>query len=116
MTSQRVVIIGAGAAGLAAASRLFRSGLQSVTVLEASDRIGGRVHSVDVDYQSSKTTEDERRHTIELGAQWVHGKVGNVSFELASKEGLLEDENVEEENLTGEFDGLNFDFNKKIIT
>jgi monoamine oxidase len=108
MASPRVVIVGAGAAGLAAASRLFRSGLQRVTLLEAADRIGGRVHSVNVDYRSAKTTEDERRHTVELGAQWVHGKVDNVSFGLASKEGLLEDQDAEEDNPSGEFDGKHF--------
>ncbi|MGH8641453.1 MAG: FAD-dependent oxidoreductase, partial [Burkholderiales bacterium] len=37
-----VIIIGAGAAGLAAASELAPSGLR-VLVLEARDRIGGRV-------------------------------------------------------------------------
>jgi spermine oxidase len=71
----KIVIIGAGAAGLAAASRLFKNGFKDVIVLEASDRIGGRIHSVNVDYKSEKTTEEERRHTIEFGAQWIHGKV-----------------------------------------
>ena len=42
-SSARVVIIGAGAAGLAAASALSGQGL-SVLVLEARDRIGGRAH------------------------------------------------------------------------
>ncbi|GCB45259.1 protoporphyrinogen oxidase [Streptomyces sp. NL15-2K] len=38
----RVVVIGAGIAGLAAAHRLLRSGAR-VTVLEASDRVGGKL-------------------------------------------------------------------------
>jgi phytoene dehydrogenase-like protein len=37
-----VIVIGAGAAGLAAAAELGRAGL-SVTILEARDRIGGRM-------------------------------------------------------------------------
>ncbi|PYX26394.1 MAG: putrescine oxidase, partial [Acidobacteria bacterium] len=37
-----VIVIGAGMAGLAATARLGRSGL-SVLILEARDRIGGRV-------------------------------------------------------------------------
>ena len=59
-----VVIVGAGAAGLAAARELSGAG-KRVVVLEARARIGGRVYS---------------RHVpslpipIELGAEFVHGK------------------------------------------
>lgn len=42
----RIVIIGAGLAGLSAAKALLESGFTDVTVLEATDRIGGRVQSV----------------------------------------------------------------------
>ena len=44
-TGNRVVVIGAGLAGLTAAMTLQRSGWD-VTVLEARDRIGGRVHTL----------------------------------------------------------------------
>jgi monoamine oxidase len=40
-----VIVLGASAAGLAAADRLTRAGLR-VTVLEARERVGGRVHTV----------------------------------------------------------------------
>ena len=43
-TTADVIVIGAGAAGIAAASRLTESGF-SVIVLEAQDRIGGRIWS-----------------------------------------------------------------------
>lgn len=42
----RIVVIGAGLAGLAATRTLLRSGFTDVTVLEASDHVGGRVQSV----------------------------------------------------------------------
>lgn len=42
----RVIIVGAGAAGIAAASRLVEKGLQNILVLEAKNRIGGRIHTV----------------------------------------------------------------------
>jgi monoamine oxidase len=42
---KRVIVIGAGLAGLSAAYELHRAGWM-VTVLEARDRVGGRVHSV----------------------------------------------------------------------
>jgi len=43
-----VVIIGAGAAGIAAASRLVANGfnVSQITILEAENRIGGRIYSM----------------------------------------------------------------------
>ncbi|GIG64495.1 flavin monoamine oxidase family protein [Phytomonospora endophytica] len=43
----RVVVIGAGLAGLSAAARLTEAGAE-VTVLEARDRVGGRTHGIEV--------------------------------------------------------------------
>ena len=58
-----VVIIGAGAAGLAAARDLSQRGIRTV-VLEARDRVGGRIHSI---------RDDASPMCIELGAEFVHG-------------------------------------------
>lgn len=54
-----VVVIGAGAAGLTAANELRRAGL-SVAVLEARDRVGGRLWTDVVDGA-----------VLEIGGQWV---------------------------------------------
>ncbi|MBL8677573.1 MAG: FAD-dependent oxidoreductase [Myxococcales bacterium] len=54
-----VVVVGAGVAGLRAAEVLVRAGV-SVLVVEARDRLGGRVHSA----RALGTT-------IELGADWL---------------------------------------------
>ena len=45
---QSIVIIGAGASGLGAASRLCERGINpaQITILEAENRIGGRVHTI----------------------------------------------------------------------
>jgi len=43
----KIVIVGAGAAGIAAASRLLRNGISDFVILEANDRIGGRVYTKD---------------------------------------------------------------------
>jgi monoamine oxidase len=59
-----VVIIGAGMAGLAAARDLGRAGL-SVCILEARDRIGGRVLT---------QRDPECDSPIELGAEFIHGR------------------------------------------
>ncbi len=65
------VIVGAGAAGLMAARALSRAGC-SVVVLEARNRIGGRVH----------TREDAGLPVpIDLGGEFVHG-TADVSFAL----------------------------------
>ncbi|XP_012044098.1 spermine oxidase isoform X3 [Ovis aries] len=76
----RVVVIGAGLAGLAAAKALLEQGFTDVTVLEASSRIGGRVQSVKLGHA-----------TFELGATWIHGSHGNPVYHLAEANGLLEE-------------------------
>lgn len=43
-TNPDVVVVGCGAAGIAAARKLSAAG-RSVVVLEAADRIGGRAHT-----------------------------------------------------------------------
>lgn len=43
--SPRIVIIGAGASGIAAASKLYENGFENILILEAQDRIGGRIHT-----------------------------------------------------------------------
>jgi monoamine oxidase len=62
--SYDVAIIGAGAAGLAAAAQLGMHG-RSVCLLEARDRIGGRILT---------RREPHLRAPLELGAEFVHGK------------------------------------------
>src|SRR5262245_44585539 len=58
-----VLVIGAGAAGLAAARALDDAGLR-VLILEARDRIGGRVHT---DHQLAP-------FPLERGAEFLHGR------------------------------------------
>jgi monoamine oxidase len=64
VTNYDVVIIGAGAAGLAAATELARRG-KSAVILEARDRIGGRVWSLEVPGLPVP---------VELGAEFIHGR------------------------------------------
>lgn len=42
-----VIIVGAGASGIAAASKLMQNGFKNVKILEAEDRIGGRIFTKD---------------------------------------------------------------------
>jgi monoamine oxidase len=70
-----VVVIGAGAAGIAAARRLLAAGL-SVVVLEARDRVGGRAVTVAL-----------RGHPIDLGAHWLHAGPINPLVKLGRARG-----------------------------
>jgi monoamine oxidase len=77
--SPGVVVVGAGFAGLSAAFRLHGWGIPSV-VLEARDRVGGRVW----------TTRLDNGEPAELGAEWieeheraVQGLAGELGLELA---------------------------------
>ncbi|KAG8187473.1 hypothetical protein JTE90_009542 [Oedothorax gibbosus] len=77
--SYKIIIIGAGIAGLSAAHHLVKGGETNFKILEARDRIGGRILSVPVG--------DEE---VEFGAHWIHGVLGNPIYELAVENGLVE--------------------------
>jgi monoamine oxidase len=59
-----IVVIGAGAAGLMAARELARAG-KRVTILEARDRCGGRIHPL---------PSADFLYPAEGGAEFVHGE------------------------------------------
>lgn len=71
-----VIVIGAGIAGLTAARDLSIDGYD-VLVLEARDRIGGRIW-----------TSQELGIPIDLGASWIHGFEDNPIARLARRHGI----------------------------
>jgi len=72
-----VIVIGAGAAGLAAARALADAG-RSVIVLEARDRIGGRVW----------TSDAWPGLPVDMGAGWIHGHARNPLTGMARAAGV----------------------------
>src|SRR5258708_39178458 len=74
-----VVVVGAGMAGLTAARALAEAGLK-VLVVEAQDRIGGRIWT--------RHVGDE---AIELGAEFIHGRPPEL-WALIEEAGLGADE------------------------
>ena len=69
-----VLVVGAGISGLAAARRLSDYGAR-VTVLEARDRIGGRLWSI----------QGSEGRVFDMGASWIHGQRGNPITALAKQ-------------------------------
>ena len=72
------IIIGAGIAGLAAGDYLRKKGW-GVTILEARERVGGRVWSR-ADWKS--------KNPMDMGASWIHGVSGNPMTAQAQREGI----------------------------
>lgn len=67
----KIIIIGAGASGICAAAKLIEHGFEDILILEADDRIGGRILSVQFGSNDA---------VIDLGAQWVSGE--NEIYEM----------------------------------
>lgn len=70
-----VVVVGAGIAGLSAAVRLKDEGF-NVVVLEAQDKVGGRIR-----------TDRSLGFSFDLGASWLHGPSGNPLTDIANQAG-----------------------------
>lgn len=72
----KVVIIGSGISAMAAARELSQNGIK-VIILEAMNRVGGRIHTKKI---------DDRNY--DLGASWMHDTLMNPLFLECVKEGF----------------------------
>src|SRR6266478_7647331 len=72
-----VAVIGAGAAGIGAARWLVDKGSISVLVLEARDRVGGRVHTI-----------APTGFPLDRGAEWLHSADRNPLSSIAREPAL----------------------------
>src|SRR5688500_6447278 len=77
MNSADIIIIGAGAAGLMAAYQLSKAG-NRVIILEARDRLGGRIHTIN---------DTSFNHVADAGAEFIHGRLP-VTFGLLEEAGI----------------------------
>jgi len=73
---ERVVVVGAGIAGLVAARGLHLSGID-VVVVEGRDRIGGRTHTIDL-----------AGAAVDLGASWIHDGAGSPTLPIVDVLGI----------------------------
>ncbi|KAF5189220.1 Amine oxidase [Thalictrum thalictroides] len=106
----RIVIVGAGMAGLVAAHKLYKSTAASkdvfeLCVVEGGNRIGGRI-----------CTSEFGGDQIEMGATWIHGIGGSPIYGIAKEIGALQNEKpwermdgFPEDPLTAAEDGFNVD-------
>ncbi|XP_037719123.1 spermine oxidase [Drosophila subpulchrella] len=78
--SSRIMIVGAGASGIAAATRLLQNNFGDVQILEAENRIGGRINTISFG-----------DNVVDVGAQWVHGKERNCVYEMVKDMGVVSD-------------------------
>ncbi|XP_051935483.1 peroxisomal N(1)-acetyl-spermine/spermidine oxidase [Hippocampus zosterae] len=84
----KIVIIGCGISGIAAAHRLIKAGFNHVRIIEATGRSGGRIK-----------TGKFGNSIVEIGANWIHGpSKENPVFCLAQQYGLLSPEALTPEN------------------
>src|SRR5688572_4373254 len=79
-----IIVIGAGAAGLMAARKLSKAG-KKVIILEARDRIGGRIYSL---------SEEEFGYPAQGGAEFIHGDAPVIR-------GLMEEAGLNFVNMDG---------------
>lgn len=91
---EHIIVVGAGAAGLMAARELARAG-RTVTVLEARERCGGRIHPLPA---------SEFGYAADGGAEFVHGEA-NMTRALLREAGLSLQEIV---GTQWSFDGAKF--------
>jgi monoamine oxidase len=75
-----VVVVGGGAAGVAAAKRLAQASIRCLLV-EARPRLGGRAWTV----------HDENDHALDLGCGWLHSADRNPWSSVAQQEGFAID-------------------------
>lgn len=90
---KKVIVVGAGIAGISAAKRLRENGFE-VLILESQDKIGGRIR-----------TNRSLNLPFEEGASWIHTPKGNPITNVAKQSGattfLTSDDSVEVFDIDG---------------
>ncbi|XP_039631299.1 peroxisomal N(1)-acetyl-spermine/spermidine oxidase-like [Polypterus senegalus] len=90
-TNPKILVVGAGAAGVGAATKLLKNGFHNVQIVEAEPHIGGRI--IGTKFGQS---------WIDLGAQYIHGaSPSNPVYVMAKDMGLLNDTTEEESESKG---------------
>lgn len=73
-----IVIVGSGPSGIAAATKLLKNNFTNIKILEAENRIGGRINSVKFG-----------NAFVDLGAEFCHGEKDNIVYSMVNDLGIL---------------------------
>ncbi|KAI4468259.1 flavin monoamine oxidase [Holotrichia oblita] len=76
--SSKVIIIGTGPSGIAAATKLLKNNVSDILILEAENRIGGRINSIEFGDAF-----------VDMGAEWCHGQEDNIVYSLIKDYNIL---------------------------
>lgn len=98
-----IIVIGAGTAGLTAASELQKMG-KSVLVLEARDRLGGRIFSQKIGH-----------NVYDLGASWIHGIENNPIWSVVQQNQIQTTIFNYNESIYYQSNGQSFDATEKLV-
>lgn len=98
-----IIVIGAGVAGLTAASELRWMG-KDVLVLEARDRLGGRIFSQKINHE-----------VYDLGASWIHGIENNPIWSIVQHNQIQTTVYNYNESIYYQDKGQPFDSKEKLI-
>jgi len=90
---KKIVVIGAGISGLAAAYTLKNAGYE-VIILEARDRIGGRIKTID--FNGFK---------MDTGASWIHGTTNNPLYAFTKEKNIRTIATYDDPSYLYDFDG-----------
>lgn len=77
MQKDQIIIIGGGASGLMAANLLLEQG-HRITILEADNRLGGRIHTI---------RNSSFKQPVEKGVEFIHGNLP-LTIELLDRAGI----------------------------
>lgn len=78
--NKKIIIIGAGAAGIAAATRLLSHGFRNLLILEAESRYGGRINTIPFG-----------ENVIDMGAQWYPNQCSVIKVFISVSTKLIVD-------------------------
>ncbi|GJQ66028.1 hypothetical protein Trydic_g4118 [Trypoxylus dichotomus] len=103
-SSSIIIIVGTGPSGIAAATRLLKNNVTDILILEAENRIGGRINSIE--FGSA---------FVDMGAEWCHGQDGNIVYDFIKDYNVLQHTNLWFRIFYSDGQPVDINFSKRLI-